>query len=91
MTAHGYLQLAVYVAVLIALAKPLGAYMADVYEGRGVAIRIGGGVERAIYRIAGVDPAREMRWTEYTVAMLLFNMIGGLVVYGLQRLQALLP
>ena len=91
MTANGYLQLAIYVVVLIALAKPLGAYMADVYEGRGVAIRVGSGFERAIYRIGGVDPAREMRWTEYTIAMLLFNMAGGLVVYGLQRLQALLP
>ena len=91
MTANGYLQLAFYIVVLIALAKPLGAYMANVYEGKGAAIRLGGGVERFLYRVSGVDASHEMRWTEYAMAMLLFNMFGGLLVYGLQRLQAFLP
>ena len=91
MTANGYLQLVFYVVVLLLLAKPLGAYMAGVYEGRGVAIRIGGGIEHAFYRAAGVDPQRDMRWTEYAIAVLIFNVLGGLVVYGLQRLQGVLP
>ncbi|HEX8739543.1 MAG TPA: potassium-transporting ATPase subunit KdpA [Casimicrobiaceae bacterium] len=91
MTANGYLQLAFYVVVLIALAKPLGTYMANVYEGKGIAIRIGGRVERALYRVGGVDPGQGLRWTEYAIAMLLFNVLGGLLVYGLQRLQAFLP
>ncbi|HEX7327908.1 MAG TPA: potassium-transporting ATPase subunit KdpA [Casimicrobiaceae bacterium] len=91
MTANGYLQLVVYVVVLVALARPLGTYMASVYEGRGIAVRIGGGIERALYRAGGVDPKHEMRWTEYAIALLVFNVLGGLLVYGLQRLQAFLP
>jgi len=91
MTANGYLQLVFYVVVLVALAKPLGAYMADVYEGKGGVVRFGARFERLLYRAAGVDPTREMRWTEYAIAMLLFNLVGGLVVYGMQRLQAFLP
>ena len=92
MNAWGWLQLVLYVAVLLLLAKPLGAYMADVYEGRAMrAQRIGGPFERLIYRGAGVDPAREMGWKEYALTMLWFNLVGALVVYGLQRLQQWLP
>ena len=92
MTANGYLQLAFYLVVLIALAKPLGAYMARIYEGRPALLnRWGAPLERGMYRLAGVDPAREMRWTEYAVAMLVFNLLGFLAVYALQRLQAWLP
>ena len=91
MSANGYLQLAFYVVALLALARPLGAYMADVYEGKGLAMRIGGGVERLVYRAGGIDADGEMRWTEYAMAMLVFNLLGGLAVYGLQRLQAVLP
>ena len=89
MTANGYLQLAFYVVVLIALAKPLGAYMARIYEGEPAFLnRIGAPLERVIYRVCGVDPEREMRWTEYAVAAMVFNLLGLLVVYALQRLQA---
>ncbi len=92
MTALGWLQIALYLVVLIALAKPLGAYMAGVYEDRpGWRRRIGAPVEGGIYRLAGIDPSRDMRWTEYALAMLWFNGLGGLVVYALQRLQAWLP
>ncbi len=92
MTALGWLQIALYLVVLIALAKPLGAYMAGVYEDRpGWRRSIGAPVEGGIYRLAGVDPSRDMRWTEYALAMLWFNGLGGLVVYALQRLQAWLP
>ena len=92
MNTSGWLQLALYVVVLLLLAKPLGAYMAAVYEGRAVrAQRIGGWLERLIYRGAGVDPQRDMSWIDYALAMLWFNLLGALVVYALQRLQVLLP
>ena len=92
MNTAGWLQLGLYVLVLLLLAKPLGAYMAAVYEGRAFrAQRIGGPLERLIYRGAGVDPAREMGWIEYALAMLWFNLAGALVVYALQRLQQWLP
>ena len=92
MNASGWLQIALYVVVLLLLAKPLGAYMAAVYEGRAAfAQRIGGPLERLIYRGAGVDPAQEMDWKKYAMAMLWFNLIGALVVYALQRTQQWLP
>jgi len=92
MTANGYLQLAFYAAVLIALAKPLGAYMADIYEGKPALLnRWGAPGERLIYRICGVDPAAEMHWTRYALAVLWFSLLGTLAVYALQRLQAVLP
>src|SRR5689334_6211244 len=92
MTANGYLQLAFYLVILIALAKPLGAYMARVYEGEPAVLnRIGAPVERALYKVCGIDPEHEMRWTEYAVAVTVFNIPGLLVVYALQRLQAWLP
>jgi K+-transporting ATPase ATPase A chain len=92
MTANGYLQLAFYVVVLLTLAKPLGAYMARIYEGQPAFLnRIGGPFERVLYRVCGVDAQREMRWTEYAVAVMAFNILGLLAVYALQRLQAWLP
>jgi K+-transporting ATPase ATPase A chain len=91
-TASGWLQLALYVVVLLLLVKPFGSYMAAVYEGRATRTqRFGGPIEALIYRSAGVDPARDMGWIEYALAMLWFNLAGALVVYGLQRLQPWLP
>jgi K+-transporting ATPase ATPase A chain len=84
-TTNGILQIALYVAVLLALAGPLGAYMARVYEGPSR------GVERWIYRLAGVRPDEEMDWKAYTLAVLLFSLVGVLFLYALQRLQGLLP
>ena len=92
MTPNGYLQLGFYVVVLIALAKPLGAYMARIYEGEPAVLnRIGAPFERLLYRVCGVDPQREMRWTEYAVAAMAFNILGLLAVYALQRFQGWLP
>ena len=92
MTANGVLQLVFYVVVLLALAKPLGAYMARVYEGRRVALdRVLGWLERLIYRLAGVRADEEMTWKTYALTMLLFNLAGLLAVYALQRLQGVLP
>ena len=92
MNTWGWLQLALYTVVLLLLAKPLGAYMAAVYEGRAVrAQRAGGWLERLIYRGAGVDPERDMNWIDYALAMLWFNLVGALAVYALQRFQMFLP
>ena len=91
MTANGVLQLLFYVIVLIALAKPLGTYMAAVYDGSSAVVRIFAPLERLIYRVCGVDSSKEMRWTQYAGAVLWFSLIGLLAVYGLQRAQALLP
>src|SRR5438105_2165432 len=92
MTGNGVLQLVVYVVVLLALAKPLGAYMARVYEGRPLDLdRFLGWLERFIYRLSGVQPGSEMGWKTYAATMLLFNAAGVLVVYALQRLQGVLP
>ncbi len=74
MTANGIFQLVFYVVVLVALAKPLGGFMAKVYEGRRTWLDpVLGPIERLIYRLCGVRPADEMGWKTYAVAMLLFN------------------
>jgi K+-transporting ATPase ATPase A chain len=92
MTANGIFQLAFYVLVLIALAKPLGAYMARVYQDQPFGLdKALGWLERLIYRLAGIRPDQEMGWKTYAVAMLLFNFAGLLVLYLLQRLQGVLP
>jgi K+-transporting ATPase ATPase A chain len=92
MSVNGYLQLGFYVVVLIALAKPLGTYMAWIYEDKPAVLnRIGAPLERWIYRLCGVDPAHEMRWTQYALAVLWLSLLSTLVVYALQRLQAYLP
>jgi len=92
MTANGFLQVALYVVVLTALTKPLGSYMARVYDRAPVLLeRVLGPLERLCYRMAGVDPAEGMTWRTYAVAMLIFNLVGLLAVYLLQRLQGILP
>jgi K+-transporting ATPase ATPase A chain len=92
MTISGWLQIIFYMVVLIALAKPLGTYMANVYEGTPVIFdRIFRPVSRLIYRLCGTSESEEMNWKTYTVAMLLFNLAGLVVVYLLQRLQGALP
>jgi K+-transporting ATPase ATPase A chain len=92
MTTNAILQVLVFFVVLLALAKPLGWYMARVYEGKAFGLdRLLGPVERALYRLCGVRPAEEMDWKRYGAAMLLFNAAGLFVLYGLQRLQGLLP
>ncbi len=92
MTANGYLQLALYLIVLLALAKPLGGYMARVYEHQPTFLcRVLGPAERLLYRLAGVRADAEMDWKSYAVAMLAFNMLGLFAVYLLQRVQGWLP
>jgi len=93
MTTNGLLQIAFYFVVLLALAKPLGSYMARVYEGKSLLglDRVLGPVERLIYRLCGVRPEEEMDWKGYAFALLLFSVISLLVLYLQQRLQQWLP
>lgn len=90
-TSNGILQLGFYMVVLILLAKPIGSYMAAVYEGRSIANRIFAPVETLIYRLSGTRADVEMNWKTYALAMLVFNALGLVVLYGLQRAQASLP
>ncbi|MDP1664193.1 MAG: potassium-transporting ATPase subunit KdpA [Methylobacter sp.] len=92
MTANGLSQITLYFVVLLLLAKPLGVYMAAVYENRPLLLkRILGPLEAGFYRLSGVNPEQEMGWKSYAAALLWFNLFGGLAVFALQMLQAHLP
>jgi K+-transporting ATPase ATPase A chain len=92
MTANGVLQLLLYLVVLLFLAKPLGAYMARVYDGSTIWLdRALGWLERLIYRLCGVRADQEMGWQVYALTMLLFNAAGLAAVYLVQRVQGVLP
>jgi K+-transporting ATPase ATPase A chain len=92
MTAQGSLQMLLYIALLVAAAKPLGLFMTAVYEGRRTWLTpVFGWLERGIYRVAGVDESDEGDWKRYATAVLLVNVIGFAAVYLLQRLQGVLP
>ena len=92
MTAIGWIQIILYCAVIVALVKPLGWYMTRVFNGERTFLSpILRPVEAGLYWIGGVDERREQHWLTYTVAMLLFHVGGFLIIYGLMRLQAMLP
>jgi len=92
MTANDFIQLGLYLVVLLLLVKPLGGYMARVFaDAPNRVTRFGAPVERVLYRLCGIDPAEDMGWKRYALTMLLFNVLGLLVVYALQRLQQWLP
>ncbi len=91
MSANSILQIVIFIVVLIALVKPLGSYMADVFEGKSVVNRVFGPVESLFYRLLGVREDDEMNWKTYAVAFLVFNVLGILAVYILQRIQTSLP
>ena len=88
----GWLQIAVYVVLLVLLAKPLGEYMARVYAGeRTFLTPVLGGLERMLLRLLGVRPDDEAHWKRYGAGLLAFNALGFLAVYALQRAQNVLP
>lgn len=92
MTISSWIQLIFYVAVLLLLVKPLGTFIAQVYQGERTFLHpILQPVERLIYRALGTSPEAEMGWKTYAAAMLLFNIFGLLALYLLQRLQTVLP
>ena len=88
MTMIGWLQIALAVGLVLATVVPLGAYMARVFDGR---MRFLAPIERALYRVAGVDPAREQHWTAYALALLACNAAGFVFLYAVLRLQDVLP
>jgi K+-transporting ATPase ATPase A chain len=92
MTTNGLVQITLYFVALLLLAKPLGVYMAAVYENRPLFLKpLLAPLEAGFYRLSGVNPEQEMGWKSYTAALLWFNLFGGLFVFALQMLQAYLP
>jgi len=92
MNLQGIAQIALYLLLVLAITKPLGAYMQRVFDGeRTLLSPVLRPLEALIYRLCGVDENAEQRWTGYTAAMLLFNLAGMLVLYGFERLQGFLP
>ena len=92
MTVNGWLQVALYCVLLVLLTKPLGGYMTRVFAGeRTLLSPVLGPLERGLYRVSGVDEAQEQHWIVYAIAMLAFTFAGFVVLYALQRLQAVLP
>ncbi len=88
MNIQSFGQILFYVLALLLLAWPLGLYMAGVYQGRYTFL---GRLERVLYRLAGIDPATEMGWVAYAVALLTFNLLGFVLLYLILRLQGFLP
>ena len=92
MTVYGWLQVAALFLIVLALTRPVGAYMARVFSGERTLLGpVLGPVERAIYRISGVNPEKEQGWLGYTVAVLVFTLFGILTTYLIERLQGVLP
>jgi len=92
MTANGWLQILAFFAVLLAVTKPLGVYMARVFAGEKTFLDpVLRPIERLLYRVTGVDEKREMDWKEYAIAMLLFSAVSMLVLYLIERIQQWLP
>jgi K+-transporting ATPase ATPase A chain len=92
MTANGWFQMAAFFLVVLAVTKPLGIFMARVFSSEKTILDpVLRPVERLLYRLTGVDESREMRWTEYTVSMLLFSGVSMILLYALERMQGWLP
>jgi K+-transporting ATPase ATPase A chain len=92
MTANGWFQIFFFFALVLVCARPLGLYMARVFERERTFVdRIFRPIELLIYRLTGIDETHEMRWTEYAVVMLLFSLVSMLATYAIERLQHFLP
>jgi K+-transporting ATPase ATPase A chain len=92
MTANGWLQIGIYLVILLALTKPMGVFMTRVFSGQKTFLDpVLRPVERLLYRVTGVDETREMPWTEYAIAMLLFSGVSMLLLYLIERVQQWLP
>ena len=92
MTANGWIQIAVYFLLVAVCVKPLGGYIAKVFEGQRTFLSpVLGPLERGMYRLCGVDEKQEQHWLTYGVCVLLFSAAGFVLLYGLQRLQSVIP
>jgi K+-transporting ATPase ATPase A chain len=92
MTWQGWVQIGLFAALVTAAVRPLGGYLAKVFEGGHSPLqRLFGPFERVLYRIAGVDPEQEQTWFSYAAGLLAFHLAGIVMLYALQRLQQVLP
>jgi K+-transporting ATPase ATPase A chain len=92
MTENGWFQIALFFLLIVLIARPLGIYMADVFERRKTFLDpLLVPIERFLYRLTGVEADKEMRWTEYGIAMLFFSLVSMLALYLIERVQAWLP
>src|ERR1700716_3389929 len=92
MTINGWLQILIFFLIILAITKPLGVFMAHVFNREKTFLDpVLRPIERLLYKLTRVDETREMRWTEYAVSMLLFSVVSMLVLYLIQRLQGHLP
>lgn len=92
MLSNTMVQVGLYLTILLLLTKPMGMWIAKVMSGESsIANKLGGSTERLIYRVLGISPETEMGWKHYAVALMLFNVVGIIAVYFLQRWQAWLP
>src|SRR6201996_2910845 len=92
MTSNGILQIALFFALILVCVKPLGAFMANVFDGRRTFLHpVLRWLEVLTYKIAGVREGVEQRWTQYTASVLAFRLFGFLLLFLLQRIQACLP
>ena len=92
MTVNGWLQIFVFLALIFAVTKPMGIFMAKVFNRERTFLDpVMRPLERLLYRVTGVDEEHEMRWTEYATAMLLFSLVSMLVLYLIERIQGVLP
>ncbi|WP_175944959.1 potassium-transporting ATPase subunit KdpA [Burkholderia pyrrocinia] len=91
MNANNLLQMLLFIVVLLAAAVPVARYLTAVMDGSSRVVRVFGPLERALYRIAGIDAGSEMNWKQYAIATIAFNALGALFLYGLLRLQGFLP
>src|SRR5437016_3689373 len=92
MTSNGWIQILLYLGLILAVTKPMGVFMARVFgRERTFLDPVMRPVERLLYRVTGVDEDHEMRWTEYALTMLLFSGVSMLLLYAIERLQQVLP
>src|SRR6516164_604259 len=92
MTINGWLQILLFLGLIFAVTKPMGVFMARVFERERTFLDpLLRPVERLLYRVTGVDEQHEMPWTEYATAMLLFSLVSMLLLYLIQRIQGVLP
>lgn len=92
MTANGWFQIFLFLALVFLVTKPIGIYMARVFSREKTFIDpVLRPIERLLYRVTAVDEDREMRWTEYAISMLLFSAVSMIVLYAMERLQGYLP
>ena len=92
MSLNGWLQITLFIALILLLAKPMGSYMTRVFDRRRTWLDpVLVPCERLLYELTGIDPDEEMRWTQYALAMLIFSAATLVLTYAIERLQAFLP